>query len=104
MLPDLPSKSLESLCTYYNIVNASAHRAYHDALATAKLYQTLKHYFGAESEELFCASPLAWKQKKVQAATNRQKEYLKELAKYHKIDINGDLESLTWTVNQLKGS
>ena len=95
VLPDLPSKSLESLCTYYNIVNASAHRAYHDALATAKLYQTLKHYFGAESEELFCATPLAWKQKKVQAATNRQKEYLKELAKYHKIDINGDLESLT---------
>ena len=36
-----------------------------------------------------------WKQKKIQPATKRQKEYLKELAKYHKIDINSDLETLT---------
>ena len=27
--------------------------------------------------------------------TNRQKEYLNELAKYHKISINSDLETLT---------
>lgn len=45
---DLESRSLESLCRYYHIENRSAHRAYHDALATAKLYQTLAHYFEAE--------------------------------------------------------
>lgn len=32
---------------------------------------------------------------KIQPATNRQKEYLKELAKYHRIEVNTDLESLT---------
>ena len=30
------SNSLEALCTRYSIVNSSAHRAYHDALATAE--------------------------------------------------------------------
>lgn len=95
VLPDLPSRSLEGLCAHYGIVNASAHRAYHDALATAKLYQTLKHYFGQDHEALFEAEPLVWKQKKVQPATNRQKEYLNELVKYHKISINNDLETLT---------
>ena len=95
MLPALPSRSLENLCLHYGIVNASAHRAYHDALATAKLYQTLKHYFSADYEELFEARPLVWKQKKVQPATKRQKEYLKELGKYNKIEIKSDLENLT---------
>ena len=38
---DLPSRSLGALCEHYGIINSSAHRAYHDALATAKLYQTL---------------------------------------------------------------
>ena len=95
VLPELPSKSLENLCSHYGIVNTSAHRAYHDALATAKLYQTLKYYFGASEEKLFTAAPLVWKQKKIQPATNRQNEYLKELAKYHKIEVNSDLETLT---------
>ena len=76
-------------------MNASAHRAYHDALATAKIYQTLKHYYGDSYSELFVPETLKVKQKKVQPATNRQKEYLNELIKYHKISINSDLETLT---------
>lgn len=41
---DFESKSLGALCDYYHIENPAAHRAYYDALATAKLYQTLAHY------------------------------------------------------------
>ena len=95
VLTELPSRSLESLCEHYGIINASAHRAYHDALATAKIYQTLKHYYSEEYGELFVPEALKVKQKKVQPATNRQKEYLNELIKYHKISINSDLETLT---------
>lgn len=95
VLPALPSKSLENLCSHYGIVNASAHRAYHDALATAKLYQTLKHYFSQEFGGLFEASPLLQRKKKVQPATKRQKEYLKELTKYHRIEVDSDLDRLT---------
>ena len=52
-LKSLPSKSLSSLCEYYQIENKAAHRAYYDALATAKLYQTLAHYFENEDPSLF---------------------------------------------------
>lgn len=58
---DLESRSLESLCRYYHIENRSAHRAYHDALATAKLYQTLAHYFEAENPRLFSPVQLNYK-------------------------------------------
>ena len=95
LLPDLPSKSLESLAAYYGIVNPSAHRAYADALTTAKLYQTLKHYFGEEHPEQFQAQRLLVKDKKVQPATKRQKEYLNELIKYHKISVSGNTDELT---------
>ena len=95
VLTDLPSRSLESLCEYYGIENKAAHRAYHDALATAKVYQTLKHFYGESQGELFIPESLVVKQKKVQPATLRQKEYLNELVKYHKISINHDIEMLT---------
>ena len=88
------SKSLGALCDHYGIINASAHRAYHDALATAKLYQTLSHYYEAEHGELFVPQPLEHKEKKVQPATIRQKAYLKELIKYHKIDFDQDMETM----------
>ena len=55
---DLESRSLGSLCDHYGIINASAHRAYHDALATAKVYQNLQHYFGEKFPELFEEEPL----------------------------------------------
>ena len=95
VLTDIPSRSLESLCAHYGIENKAAHRAYHDALATAKIYQTLKHFYGEGHEDLFVPEALIVKQKKVQPATLRQKEYLNELVKYHKISINHDIETLT---------
>ena len=64
-LKSLPSKSLSSLCEYYQIENKAAHRAYYDALATAKLYQTLAHYF--ENEDPFQATA-AYIQNKKSAA------------------------------------
>lgn len=90
----LTSKSLGALCEHYGIINDRAHRAYHDALATAKLYQTLAHYYEESNGDLFLPKPLIYKEKKVQPATPRQKAYLKELIKYHKIDFNDDLDSM----------
>lgn len=92
---DLPSRSLGSLCDHYQIINPSAHRAYHDALATAKIYQSMKHYFGKERPELFEAISLDGERKKIQPATARQKVYLKDLAKYHKIKLSSDVDTLT---------
>ena len=44
-LCNLESKSLGTLCEHYSIINQAAHRAYHDALATAKIYHYLAHDF-----------------------------------------------------------
>ena len=88
MLKDLPSRSLGALCDHYGIVNARAHRAYHDALATAKLYQTLGHYFEADDPEVFVPKPLIYKPKKQRPMTKKQKAYLNDLCKYHKIEFN----------------
>ena len=78
-LKSLPSKSLSSLCEYYQIENKAAHRAYYDALATAKLYQTLAHYFENEDPSLFKPQQLTYKIKKVQPATAKQVALLQRL-------------------------
>lgn len=49
-----------------------AHRAYYDALATAKLYQTLAHYFEPQDPKVFQPLQLQYKIKKVQPATPKQ--------------------------------
>ena len=83
-LKSLPSKSLSSLCEYYQIENKAAHRAYYDALATAKLYQTLAHYFEHEDPSLFKPKQLTYKIKKVQPATAKQVALLQRLCSQKK--------------------
>lgn len=92
---DLPSRSLGALCEHYGIINSSAHRAYHDALATAKLYQTLGHYFEESNPKLFEPEKMGFRPKKQQPMTKKQKAYLKDLCKYHKIEFNDSMEQMT---------
>ena len=73
---DFDSKSLGVLCEHYDIKNQAAHRAYHDALATAKLYQCMAHYYEAQDGKLFEPVQLMYKQKKVQPITKKQMDYL----------------------------
>ena len=83
-LKSLPSKSLSSLCEYYQIENKAAHRAYYDALATAKLYQTLAHYFESQNPKVFQPLQLQYKIKKVQPATPKQVALLQRLCSQKK--------------------
>ena len=83
-LKSLPSKSLSSLCEYYQIENKAAHRAYYDALATAKLYQTLAHYFESQNPKVFQPLQLQYKIKKVQPATAKQVALLQRLCSQKK--------------------
>ena len=92
---DLKSKSLSSLCEHYDIKNGAAHRAYHDALATAKVYHMLAHDFEEEYPDLFVPKTLQYKPPKVQPCTQKQVEYLKLLCDYHKIPIEENVEQLT---------
>lgn len=92
---DLDSKSLGSLCSYYHIENKSAHRAYHDALATAKLYQTLAHFFEPDDPKLFEPVQLTYKVKKPQPATPRQLSFLNSLIQKRGAKMDWDPETLT---------
>lgn len=94
-LRHLESKSLGCLCEYYQITNQAAHRAYHDALATAKIYHMLAHDFEATDSKLFEPERLQYKPKKVQPCTTKQLEYLKMLCEHHHIKMQEHPETLT---------
>lgn len=95
VLCNLDSKSLGTLCEHYGIINQAAHRAYHDALATAKIYHYLAHDFEDKEPKLFAPEALQFKPKKVQPYTLRQVEYLRTLCAYHNIRIQEHPENMT---------
>ena len=92
---DLPSKSLGELCSHYQINNTAAHRAYHDALATAKLYQTMAHYFEEKEPQIFQPCPLVCTAKKYPPATKKQLDFLMRLVKQKGLQPAFDPETLT---------
>lgn len=94
-LPELESRSLTALCRYYRIEQQRSHRAIDDALATHNLYWKLWETFGEKYPESFEPFPLVYQVKKESPATPRQKKYLRDLVKYHKIDLDKDIETLT---------
>ena len=91
----LQSKSLECLCNYYEIQNPAAHRAYYDALSTAKIYHMLAHDFEGNDAKLFEPQQLMFKPKKVQPCTEKQIEYLRSLCYLHEIKLDCDICQLT---------
>lgn len=95
LLPDLPSRSLQSLRVYYEIPQEDAHRALEDARTTYRLYERLKQEFEETRPELFCPKDLIYKVKKQGPITPAQKRYLQDLVKYHRINLNVNPESLT---------
>ena len=92
---DFESKSLGALCDYYHIENPAAHRAYYDALATAKLYQTLAHYFEPQDPKVFQPLQLQYKIKKVQPATPKQIALLERLTGQKELIPEWDAATLT---------
>ncbi len=94
-LPEAEKKTLDYLCSYFQISRKENHRALEDAKAEKLLFQYLQEQFEAQEPEAFLPKPLLYRAKKQGPATAKQKKYLKELADWHKIDLNVDLDSLT---------
>jgi DNA polymerase-3 subunit alpha (Gram-positive type) len=94
-LPELEKRSLEYLSNYYHIEHVNKHRAYFDALATSELYQLFIKQFYEGNEDAFAPYPLNYQVKKESPITPRQKIYLNDLVKYHKISIAVQIDSLT---------
>lgn len=102
-LPELESRSLGFLCSYYEIPH-TAHRALGDARATAALYGRLgKQFYEKEWEQnlltpgknLFCPHPLIHQVKKEKPITIPQKEQLYKLVDRHKLVLAYEIESLS---------
>ncbi len=86
-LPEVESRSLGYLCSYYGIEH-HAHRALADAQATVELYRKLaEHFYTAEDFKPF---PLQYKVKKESPITKNQKERLYYLLQKHKLAIEAD--------------
>lgn len=95
MLKGLESRGLEYLCNYYGIADENHHRALNDADVTSQLYLKFIDMFGDENPELFEPKELIYKVKKLQPITEKQKKYLIDLAKYHKLQFDFDIDALT---------
>lgn len=95
MLPQLESRCLGSLCEYFSIELTHAHRAFDDALAAHHLFEKLKENVAEEYLKLFTFQQLMYKPKKQSPITVSQKAYLNDLMKYHRIDMDIEIGSLT---------
>lgn len=102
------SKSLEAACARFGIERQQAHRALGDAWDAHCLYQKLVREFGNKLEsrgaenadkqkgmEAFAAKPMIYKVKREQPASKKQKEDLRYLLKYHKIDLPVEIDFLS---------
>lgn len=94
-LPQLPSRKLEYLCRYLSIETEKQHRALDDALAASEVYRKLAQRYYEAAPEVFEACPMMCKVKKESPATKMQKGYLIDLVKYHRIDLDVSMDTLT---------
>ena len=95
VLPQLASRSLGALCAHFSIEQQNAHRGDDEARVTALVYEELKKRYGKQRPELFEPEPLIYKAKRQLPITTAQKGYLNDLVKYHKIELDVRVESLT---------
>lgn len=95
VLPGLPSRALGAMCAYYQIDPGNAHRALDDACAAHRLLGKLWEEFGETDPGAFTFRELVYAVKKQYPITKRQKGYLKDLLKYHKIELDIQMEDMT---------
>lgn len=94
-LPAEEKKNLGAACSHFGIQGTSYHRAFNDAMCTGLLLEQLKKQYLEEHVETFSPKQLNYTIKREQPAQIRQKQYLIDFAKWHKIDVPVDIDSLT---------
>lgn len=104
LLPELPRKNLATVSEHYGVVNLRAHRAYEDAETTAKVYFAMLEQFGESSPQCFVPKQMQVKIKKEEAITIPQKNYLNDLLKYHKIQVEAVSGEKETNINELTKS
>lgn len=93
-LPELESKRLKDVCSFFGI-SVNAHRALNDAKATYELYEKLEDRFLKTYPDLFKPVSLVYKARKESPIRKQQKERLEQLIKRYGIDCPYDLDFLS---------
>ena len=94
-MPEEEKKNLENASRYYGIKQTDAHRALADALTAHLLYRNVKRSHFSSAPEAFRCKPLVYKVKKEQPASKKQKEVLRDLLKYHRINVSVQIDYLS---------
>jgi len=95
-VPEIGSKSLTALISYFGIEREHAHRAFHDAKATYELFRYFKdEYMSKDEEDLFIPMAMHWRAKKTSPITPKQKTFLSSLIKKHHLFEEIKLEELS---------
>lgn len=94
-MPEDEKKNLAAACSWYGIKREQMHRALADAIDTHRLYQVLYRKYSQDEPSVFAAQDLIYKVKKEQNATKKQKQDLRDLLKYHKIDLTVQIDYLS---------
>jgi len=94
-MPAEEKKNLEQACSYYGVERTGAHRALSDAKDAHRLYQKLRTLYAGDNSAVFLPQPLIYKVKREQPATKKQKEHLRDLIKYHRIEITVQIDYLS---------
>lgn len=95
LMPAEEKKNLEAACAFYGIRREGAHRALGDARDAHHLFQRLVCQADAEQRAGFLPKPLVCRVKRDQPASKKQKEDLRYLLKYHKIDLPVQIDHLS---------
>lgn len=94
-MPEEERKNLGNASRYYRVKQEGAHRAMADAMTAHLLYQAVKKIHFSTMPEVFSCKPLVYKVKKEQPATKKQKEVLRDLLKYHRINVSVQIDYLS---------
>lgn len=94
-LPPAQKKNLSAACGYFGIVPETVHRALADATGAGLLLEALQQAYGEGAEASFAPQLLQAPIKKEQKIQIRQKQYLIDFAKWHKIDVPMDFDNMT---------
>lgn len=97
-LPNLASRKLDYLCSYFGIPDDNHHRAWNDVRVTGELYKILCGRFEnmeGEDQKAFAPKELYYSIKKESPITPRQKSYLCDLLARHGIKPDYEIDSLT---------
>ena len=90
------SHSLTNLIANLGIDRANAHRGLDDALATYELYELIRRRYKHEmNAKYFEPKSLFYKPKKQSPLTDKQKKFLSNLIRQHKVEIEYEVDELT---------